>query len=696
MWATQARAPRGSLSPPEQCEWLSPHIALAAAHATRRRSDSHQPRDQGEEKPLRSFPLSPSSTTMLEYDNSAFYYFSISLGGLYVVPMTYISLRRILYGVFLKDRLIDKQNVRCDRELRKMKQLQAEKTRLSNVFSLPFVLNLVVLAALWYGLVQMAILLKDDSEIKTFDPFAILGIAAGASERDIKRAYRKMSLLYHPDKNIGDAVADQKFMLVAKAYEALTDETAKANYEKFGNPDGRQALQLSIGLPTFLLDPANHNIVLFLYLILLVVAIPSCVAIWYSHSKKYGDSMIMYDTYGFYNFAMSEHAHPRMLPEVLAGSAEFRELPTRASDEAELGALFRKFKQHELISKPKFNHPSIAKANILIHAHFLREKLSPALQSDLDVMLKKAIQLVDGMLEIATGKSWLQTTLNLIEMQQFLTQALFFKDAPFMQLPHFTEREVRHIISGKNAVRSMHQYVDMAPSERKGLNDLTDEQKAEVNKVLEMMPNLELNITIDVDDEAEIAEGDIMTVTIQLTRKNVKEGDTCDLVYSPHFPYPKAERWFCIVGDTKNNHLHAFGKITSQERTGELKLQLQAPPKAGTYQLEIFVKSDSYIGLDLRAMAKVRDPSVLCWGWLFCVGGWVGLVLTCATLYLLMQFNVTPAAALPVYQPHPEDLELDNEPTLFEQVMNAADSSDSEAEEDAAADDDADESKKDK
>jgi translocation protein SEC63 len=41
---------------------------------------------------------------------------------------------------------------------------------------------------------------------------------------------------------------------------------------------------------------------------------------------------------------------------------------------------------------------------------------------------------------------------------------------------------------------------------------------------------------------------------------------------------------------------------------------------------------------------------------------------------------VISADSLPVYQPHPEDLELDNEPTLFEQVMNAADSSDSENE----------------
>lgn len=208
-----------------------------------------------------------------------------------------------------------------------MKQLLAEQTKLSRVFSPGFLLNLAILGFVWICLFRMISLLETDSEIKSFDPFNILGITAQASERDIKRAYRKMSLLYHPDKNIGDAVAEQKFLLVAKAYEALTDEVSKANYEKYGNPDGRQALQLSIGLPTFLLNPSNHNVILFMYLLVLVVAIPSCVALWYSHSKKYGDSMVMYDTYGFYNYALSENSHPRMLPEILAGSAEFRDLP---------------------------------------------------------------------------------------------------------------------------------------------------------------------------------------------------------------------------------------------------------------------------------------------------------------------------------------------------------------------------------
>ncbi|CCI50662.1 unnamed protein product [Albugo candida] len=532
-----------------------------------------------------------------------------------------------------------------------MKQLLAEQTKLSRVFSPGFLLNLAILGFVWICLFRMISLLETDSEIKSFDPFNILGITAQASERDIKRAYRKMSLLYHPDKNIGDAVAEQKFLLVAKAYEALTDEVSKANYEKYGNPDGRQALQLSIGLPTFLLNPSNHNVILFMYLLVLVVAIPSCVALWYSHSKKYGDSMVMYDTYGFYNYALSENSHPRMLPEILAGSAEFRDLPKRPSDEAELNALQKRFRKQEAMMKPKYNHPAIMKANVLLHAHLLREPLPAPLQSDLNSMLKRISHFVDGMLEISVMKSWLQTTLNLIELQQYLTQALWLKDSPFLQLPHFTEAEVKHVFSGKKAVRSMHQYLDLKPEERKGMSNFTEEQRKEADRVCDQLPSPEVKVTLGVEDEQEIAEGDIMTVTVELTRKNVKENETCDLVYAPRFPYPKAERWYCVVGDAKLDHLHAFDKLTAQDRVCTMKLQLPAPATAGSYQLEVFVKCDSYIGLDLRAVVK---------------------------------FPVVSASTLPVYEPHPEDLELDNEPTLFEQVMNGAESSDSEGEEGAS------------
>lgn len=51
-------------------------------------------------------------------------------------------------------------------------------------------------------------------------------------------------------------------------------QVAKENWQKYGNPDGKQALEVSIGLPTFLLDKENHTTILLAYLIVLVVLIP--------------------------------------------------------------------------------------------------------------------------------------------------------------------------------------------------------------------------------------------------------------------------------------------------------------------------------------------------------------------------------------------------------------------------------------
>ena len=61
-----------------------------------------------------------------------------------------------------------------------------------------------------------------DSKIVSFDPYEILGIDRGATDKQIKKGYKLKALEFHPDKNIGDEGAAHNFMLVAKAYgEAL-------------------------------------------------------------------------------------------------------------------------------------------------------------------------------------------------------------------------------------------------------------------------------------------------------------------------------------------------------------------------------------------------------------------------------------------------------------------------------------------
>ena len=67
------------------------------------------------------------------------------------------------------------------------------------------------------------------------DYYEVLGVDKNASADDIKKAYRKMAIKYHPDKNPGDKEAEEKFKEAAEAYSVLSDADKKARYDQFGH-----------------------------------------------------------------------------------------------------------------------------------------------------------------------------------------------------------------------------------------------------------------------------------------------------------------------------------------------------------------------------------------------------------------------------------------------------------------------------
>ncbi len=69
------------------------------------------------------------------------------------------------------------------------------------------------------------------------DYYAILGLEKGASEKDIKQAFRKLAIKYHPDKNKGNKEAEEKFKEINEAYQVLSDPQKKAQYDQFGTTD---------------------------------------------------------------------------------------------------------------------------------------------------------------------------------------------------------------------------------------------------------------------------------------------------------------------------------------------------------------------------------------------------------------------------------------------------------------------------
>jgi len=64
--------------------------------------------------------------------------------------------------------------------------------------------------------------------------YDILGVAKGAAEEDIKKAYRKLAVKYHPDKNAGNKEAEENFKAVNEAYEVLSDPEKRKMYDRFG------------------------------------------------------------------------------------------------------------------------------------------------------------------------------------------------------------------------------------------------------------------------------------------------------------------------------------------------------------------------------------------------------------------------------------------------------------------------------
>src|SRR5438477_6084461 len=67
------------------------------------------------------------------------------------------------------------------------------------------------------------------------DYYEVLGIPRGAPEDEVKRAYRKLAVKFHPDKNPDDPHAEEKFKELGEAYDALMDADKRAAYDRFGH-----------------------------------------------------------------------------------------------------------------------------------------------------------------------------------------------------------------------------------------------------------------------------------------------------------------------------------------------------------------------------------------------------------------------------------------------------------------------------
>mgnify|MGYP001459418723 CR=1 FL=1 len=159
---------------------------------------------------------------MLDYDDSAFFYFSLAILSFILVPYWYFAFKAAYVSKFS----FDNQGVNCEtkwfQDLMKEKKKQSKKSNLNLSLMFRFFVG-AFFSYIWLLNYQHV---NSIDGLQSFDPYAILDIDMDADERSIKKQYRRLSLQLHPDKNPDDPLAVQNFIKLTKAYNVSLPTTS--------------------------------------------------------------------------------------------------------------------------------------------------------------------------------------------------------------------------------------------------------------------------------------------------------------------------------------------------------------------------------------------------------------------------------------------------------------------------------------
>ena len=379
---------------------------------------------------------------------------------------------------------------------------------------------------------------------------------------------------YHPDKNPDPAATTYFAEHIAKAYKALTDETARENYEKHGHPDGPQGMRMNIALPEwmFVSDAAAAPAVLAVLVFGCVLA-PLAGAAWYilSAAKRRSASGVAPETTELFvrsKWAVKEGMTLPRVQDTLVMAYEFIMMPTPKAQEEGLQVLARTLMRAfpDLKEGHPFwkRRPSIVKVHMLLMAHCGREEVPPSLAADLATVLRRCPTFLEEMLKIGNiprvqgwPYGWLAPTVGCLEMMQCLNQGVPFfvkkpsicaskvslksGDIPLAILPHLVQG------SDMEAVKRLarHRPPLRTPADLAGLADadlahvltavagLTPPAAADAIAALQAMPDLALSpalVGIQGEDEDELEgldgagadvatlprPGDILTASVRV------------------------------------------------------------------------------------------------------------------------------------------------------------------------------------
>ena len=233
-------------------------------------------------------------------------------------------------------------NCQCDICKKRLKRIMKKNHKNKHTRSL-----IIILLFLFYFAKKYSdIILQNQLKIKSFDPYEILEVNVFSNKQEIKKAYKRLALKYHPDKNLNDINAKTKFMLINKAYETLINDEARKKYELYGNPDGPTTMRISLGLPPFILNKKNHIYILIFFIILVCLIIPFKFLKWYNNISNFDEIGLLNKTREYFKKSTNINSALLNIPFILGNSEEFNLIsdPHIKSEVVQINNLYDKYK----------------------------------------------------------------------------------------------------------------------------------------------------------------------------------------------------------------------------------------------------------------------------------------------------------------------------------------------------------------
>ncbi|KAJ5704019.1 Heat shock protein DnaJ N-terminal [Penicillium malachiteum] len=449
-----------------------------------------------------------SSDYTYDEQGQFFPFFILTLSGLVTLPLTYNLLRpsKELENTASRIKSDFKPEHADLVEAQKRKRLRKER-RIKRIATV--VVGYAVMAWMVY-----LILVTARTTAKLYDPYDILGVSRSADERAISRHYKRLSLVYHPDKIRPDPaknetieMLNERFVELTKAYKALTDEEIRNNYLQYGHPDGKQSFSIGIALPKLIVMDGNGKYVLLVYGALLGVLLPYIVGKWWYGTQRYTKERVLVASAGNIFREYKDDLSDNGIMNALSSGEEFKEILKGAKAESGLAKLEKKVLAEEtsfLSAKDRetlknLDSDTRRKALALLWAYIGRVDLGDStLNAEKYEAAPVALSLTEAFTAISLAFGNLRPIIGAYKASQSLIQAVPANASPLLQLPNFTDAVVKSV-EGEDAKNhfTVQTFMKLPESERRirsiGAGLLSEKQYAEAISVAQQLPVLEVS-----------------------------------------------------------------------------------------------------------------------------------------------------------------------------------------------------------